>query len=357
MPLPAAVSADYLARVPKVDLHVHLEGAIRPERFVQILRRHGLHPHLREPADVAWLFQHTTFTEFLDHFRFVVTSWRDVQDVHDVALDLFRDLCAQNVAYAEVLFSAATFVRAGMPWDELLDAVGRAQHTAIAAWRRDQPHAALVPRFRCVLDLVRNFGADFAVQQAEWIATAAPEGVVGIHLGGNEAAFPARLFVDAFRIAQQAGLGLAAHAGEGDGAASVRDAIERLGVQRVGHGVRGAEDPGLVREIAARGVTLEVCPTSNQSTGVVPALAEHPLRRFLEAGVRVTIGSDDPSYFDTDTTRELRLVHEHFGVDLDGVDALVDNGLRASFQSEPERTLLLEAFAAERRALRAELGV
>jgi adenosine deaminase len=191
------------------------------------------------------------------------------------------------------------------------------------------------------------------VQQVEWIAKAAPDGVVGIHLGGDEAAYPARQFVDAFRIARQAGLGVAAHAGEGDGAASVRDAIEQLGVQRVGHGVRAVEDPGLVREIASRGVTLEVCPTSNQRTGVVPDIEQHPLRRFLEAGVRVTIGSDDPSYFDTDTTRELCLVHQVLGIDLDGLDALIDNGLRASFQGEVERERLLVAFAAERLRLRA----
>lgn len=345
-------SALYLQRVPKVDLHVHLEGAVRPARFLSILRRHGLHPHLRSEADVAWLFRHASFSEFLDHFRFVVTSWRDVQDVHDVALDLFEDLCRQNVVYAEVLFSAAIFHRQGMPWDELLDAVARARQTAVSAWQRQQPAATLAPRLHLLLDLVRNFGPEYALQQVEYLAASRPPDVVGIHLGGDEAGFPARLFSEAFRVAAAVGLGCAAHAGEGDGPGSVRAAVEELGVTRVGHGIRSVEDPGLLQELARRDIALEVCPTSNLRTGVVARLAEHPLPQLLEAGIRVTIGSDDPSFFDTDTTSELQLVHEVFGLGLETIDALVDNGLRASFQEASEKARLLAAVAAERQITR-----
>ncbi|MFQ5601128.1 MAG: adenosine deaminase [Candidatus Krumholzibacteriia bacterium] len=356
---PEAGADLYLCRVPKVELHVHLEGAIRPVRLLRILERRALHPEWRRPEDLAWLFRHSSFEEFLDHFRFVVTSLRDVQDVHDVARDLFLELAAQNVVYAEVLFSAAIFVRQGMPWDELLAAVVEAESAAFAAARRSGTPTPDEPsrRYNIVVDLVRNFGPEFALQQVEGLARADHPRVVGIHLGGDEVGFPARLFADAYRVAREAGLGLAAHAGEADGPASVRDALDVLGVQRVGHGIRSLEDPGLVREIVERGITLEVCPTSNVRTCVVPKLEEHPLPELLQRGVRVTLGSDDPSYFDTDITREMQAAHAVLGLNLARLDCVVDEGLRAAFIPAEEKNAWLEKVRARRASLRRQLGL
>src|SRR5262249_10081130 len=200
----------------KGELSVHLEGAVRPARLLSILRRHDLHSHLRSTDDVAFLFAPSTFTQFLDHFRFVVTSLRDVDDVHGLALDLFAELRAQNVVYAEVIFSAAVFVRKGMPLSELMAAVTEAADAT----------SAVTARYNFVLDLVRTFGADAARDMAREIVRLQHPRVVGIHLGGDEERFPARDFAGAYAIAAEAGLGRAAHAGEASGPASIWDAID-----------------------------------------------------------------------------------------------------------------------------------
>jgi adenosine deaminase len=367
-PAPGPVDT-YLRRVPKVDLHLHLEGAIRPDRLLAIRQRHALESPHCSTGELAWLYRHASFDEFLEHFRLAVASLRSVRDVHEVASDLFAELAAQNVVYAEVLFSAGIFVRAGLPWDELLaaasEAAAAAESRAAAAQGRRAPQAALhadrrapcSPRYNLVIDLVRNFGPEFAVQQVEALLGAAHPRVVGVHLGGDEAAFPARLFAAAFRLAREAGLGCAAHAGEGAGAQSVREALRILEVARVGHGIRCLEDPEVVSELVARGTTLEVCPTSNARTKLVGDLAAHPLPRLLEHGLRVTLGSDDPSFFDTDITRELGVAHRVLGLDLQVLDALADNGIEAAFLPAAARQSRLDGLRAERGALRRELGL
>ena len=351
VPVAPEIAAAYLQRVPKVELHVHLEGAVRPERLVAIFQRHGLHRELRHPDDLAWLFRHASFAEFLDHFRFVVTSLRDVQDVYDIAHDLFTSLRAQNVLYAEVLFSAGIFVRQGMAWNALFDAVSGAEADVLGTVRRGNA----LPRYNMVIDLVRNFGPEDAVKQVDAIVGARHPCVVGVHLGGDEAGFPARGFQEAFARARQAGLGLAAHAGEAVGAASVRDAVLLLGVTRIGHGIRCLEDAELVRALVRGGITLEVCPTSNVCTGVVPELRRHPLPELLRQGLQVTLGADDPSFFDTDLTREHLVAHTVLGLDLDTLDALADTGVRAAFLPEGVRASASAWLQRDRAALRRAL--
>ena len=336
----------YLERAPKVDLHVHLEGAVRPARLLQILRRNGVHSDLRSEADVAFLYKHDSLQEFLDHYRFVVTALSDVQDVHDIALDLFRELRMLRVVYAEVIFSAGIFVRMGMPWDELLSAVTEAETMA-----RKEANVEKARPYGLVIDLVRNFGAKFAVQQVEALEKLRPERVVGIHLGGDEAGFPCRDFGTAFGLAAEINLGRAAHAGEGAGAESVREAVEVLGVQRVGHGVRCLEDAAVVDLLLERQVTLEVCLSSNRATGLVSSITEHPLPKLLDAGLAITLGSDDPSYFDTDILREHLLAHDELGISLEVLNACADAGIHSAFLDADARQELQAEVVAERRSI------
>jgi adenosine deaminase len=345
--------AEYVRVCPKVELHVHLEGAIRPARLLAILRRHGTHADLRHPQDVAHLFRHADFAEFLAHFRFVVLSLRDVEDIHAIARDLFLELAAQNVVYAEVIFSAPVFVRGGLPLEELVAAVSEAAAAGEEAVAAREPHAP-APRYNFVIDLVRNLGAAAALSSVEAIAALAHPRIVGIHLGGDEVGFPARDFAAAFAAAAAAGLGRAAHAGEAAGPESVRDAVRVLGATRIGHGIRSLEDPRLVEELIARDITLEVCPTSNLRTGVVADWGTHPLPHLVAAGLPITIGADDPSYFDTDLARELVHVHERFGLPVQTLDQFADRGIAAAFVPAAERAARLAALATARaRARRA----
>jgi adenosine deaminase len=350
----APSARDWIRRSPKVELHVHLEGAIRPQRLFRIIERHGGEARIRRPADLDFLYQHANFAEFLAHFRFAVLSMRAVEDVHDVALDLFRELVAQNVVYAEVIFSAAVFVRLGMPLGELLAAVSEAEATAVGeAAAGEAAVGSSAPRYNVVVDVVRNFGPEAAERLVEALAREAHPQVVGIHLGGDEVGFPASLFEAAFARAREAGLGCAAHAGEADGPASIRAALDRLAVRRIGHGIRCIEDPQLVHELRARGVTLEVCPTSNVCTGVVANLAAHPLPALVAAQVPVTLGADDPSFFATDLERELWRAHTELGLDLDVIDGFATAGLQAAFLPEAERRMRQAQLDAARAALRA----
>jgi len=352
---------EYLRRVPKVELHVHLEGALGRERLFHIASRHGLHPGLRRPEDLDVLYHHADFDDFLQHFKFAVQCLRDVEDVHAVALDLFAALLAQNVVYAEIIFSAGIFTRSGMPLEELLAAVVEAEAEALAGAPSspgaEAPAAAGRPRFNLVIDLVRNFGTESAARLVEDLARLGHRRVVGVHLGGDEVGYPARLFVDAFRAARQAGLGLAAHAGEADGPASVRAAIDLLGVTRIGHGVRSVEDPALLDDLVRRRITLEVCPTSNVCTRVVPSLAAHPLPEFLRRGIAVSIGSDDPSFFDTDISREMHRAHAELGLGLSALDAMTDAGLAAAFLPAEERDRRLCDLRRARAELQCDLGL
>jgi aminodeoxyfutalosine deaminase len=347
-----ASAAVYLQRVPKTELHVHVEGGIRPERLLRILHRHGRRSEFRTAADLEFLYTHADFAAFLEHFRFAVMALRDVQDVHDVALDLCRELAAQQVVYAEPIFSPGIFMHLGMPLEELLAA---ATEAADAACHEAAPAGDW--RYNFTVDLVRNFGPEYAVKTAEALGRAAHPRVVGVHLGGDEVGFPARSFATAFRVAREAGLGRAAHAGEAAGAESVRDAVEVLGAQRIGHGIRCLEDDSLVTDLVARGVTLEVCPTSNVRTGCVPDLARHPLPELLRRGLRVTLGADDPSFFATTLTSEMLLAHQTLGVALEAVDGMTDAGLQAAFLPDAERQRRLAALRQARSALRRECGL
>jgi hypothetical protein len=246
---------------------------------------------MRRPEDLAFLYQHADFSAFLDHFRFAVLALRDVQDVHDVALDLFRELAAQNVVYAEVIFSAAIFVRAGMRLDELLAAVASAEETALGE-RTANADGLVVPRYNIVVDVVRNFGAGAAERLVADLVRLGHPRVVGIHLGGDEVAFPAADFAAAFARAREAGLGCAAHAGEAAGA-SVWDAIDRLGVQR---SVIRSGGSGAHRQLVRRRITLRL-PTSTQHGGRRRSPCTRSRRWF--AGVAVTLRRRS-SFFDGD---------------------------------------------------------
>jgi adenosine deaminase len=310
--------------LPKAELHVHLEGTATPDLVRRIAERNGLEvPEgvFAAPDRFAW----RDFLDFLNTYNMVCSIIRTGEDYRDITYEYLASCARDGAIYVEVTASIDHSRIAG---------IGDAEHwEGIAAGiddaRRDHGIEA-----RILSVAVRNYGVERAIEIAELTAARPHPYVVGFSLAGDEAGYPPEPFVEAYRVVEKAGLGCTVHAGEWAGAASVRGALE-LPVTRISHGVRAIEDPALVEELARRGITLEVCPTSNVVLGVFPTYEEHPFRALREAGVPLTLGSDDPPYFGASVGGEYAVAREHFGLDDAELVAITRNAVEASF-AEPE---------------------
>jgi adenosine deaminase len=323
------------ARIPKVHLHCHLEGCLRAETFVELADKHRVslryHPKAAEagapfvdepaePVDRADPYRFKDFEEFLLIFAAVSRSLHEPEDYARLAREFVDDALAQNVMYGELFVSPSVWTF----FNPTLDV--RATMEAIAGeLRKAQPNAS----FKLLPDLTRNFGAESAMATARAMAGMTDLDVIGVSLGGDEIRFPAGLFVDAFAYAHSEGLHRVAHAGEASGAASVRNAVEQLGAERIGHGIRALDDPAAVELLAGRGIALEICPTSNRLTGSALANNPHPYIDLDRHGCTVTIDCDDPTIFKTSITHEYGLVEEAAGAE--ALERYVRNAIRASF--------------------------
>jgi aminodeoxyfutalosine deaminase len=281
------------APYPKIELHVHLEGTVRPERLLAIAQRN----EYALPADtvegIAALYDFRDFAHFIEVWMLTTGALRRADDFREIVVDYAAEAASHGAVYLEGIF--APMLRRGVDSDELFsgycDGVQEAR----------EHHGVEV---RLTPDIARGYTLEEAETTVRYAAKYRDRGIVGIGLGGTEAEFPNKLYTPTFALARNEGLQAVPHAGEHDGAASVRSAIEALGAVRLRHGIRAVEDPGLVRELADRQIGLDVCPISNVRTRAVASLAEHPLPALVAAGVRCSVSTDDPAMFDTDLTRE-----------------------------------------------------
>jgi len=278
-----AIDAARIRALPKAELHLHLEGAIPLTALYTLVRKYGGEGEVPSLEALARRFVYTDFEHFIRTWIWKNKFLREHEDFDFIAYEVVRALHDQGVVYVEPFVSAGEHRNRGLDPVEVV----RATLSGLVRGYRDFGIG-----YGLIVDLVRDFGPE---QGMAWLRSFAPlraEGVVGIGLGGSEHRFPARLFQEVYAEARRLDFHLTAHAGEAAGPESVWEAIDLLGVERVGHGVRAIEDPRLVAELARRGVPLELCPVSNLRTGVVTALARHPIRELLAAGVRVTVNSD-----------------------------------------------------------------
>jgi adenosine deaminase len=320
-----------IAALPKVELHLHLVGSATPEAVAALASRRPGTSIPSDPAAVARLFAFTDFAHFIDVYGRVNDLVRTGRDVADLLTATAVALAAQQVRYAEITVTPYMHGLAGIRHGELREGLADARRRA----------AAVGVELAWVYDIPGQYGAAAAEATVRAAVHEPPEGLVGFGLGGAEAGVDRAGFADPFARARAAGLHSVPHAGEADGPASVWAAIDRLGAERIGHGIRSVEDPVLVTALVERGITLEVCPTSNVCTRVVPSLAEHPLPALLDAGVAVTLATDDPPMFGTTLVDEYRAVVATFGLDARAVVDLVRTGVRASFLPEDRRRALL----------------
>jgi adenosine deaminase len=328
-----------LLRLPKVQLHCHLEGTLRRERFRELARHHGVDIGARGSVPLASTYAFADFAEFLLLFRDVASVLREPADFAALAADYAADAAAQNVRYAEIFVSPSvwTWFHRGID----VEATFKAMRAALDAARAT--HGVEVA-FIC--DLTRNFGAERALETARLGAAMMKYGVIGVGLGGDEARWPPELFAAAFAFARENGLRTVAHAGEAAGPASVRNAVEVLGAERIGHGVRAVEDPAVVALLAERQIPLEICPTSNRLTGAAPAHLPHPMGALDAAGVRVTIDADDPALFATTLVDEYLEVRQTLGAE--AVFRFAANAVDASFAPQARKSRLHAELAISR---------
>ncbi len=323
----------YLRAAPKAELHVHLEGSIQPATLLALARRNGVALPAETVEGLREWFTYRDFGHFIVVYVAITRCLRTAADYELIVYELGAELARQSARYAEVTFTPSTHRRLGVPEDTFLAGLSHG---------RQRAREELGVEMSWVFDVARGMSpadCDYTVDVA---VAARSEGVVALGLGGPEAGYPPEGYVRQFDRARLAGLHSVPHGGEMAGPESVWGALRALGAERIGHGVRSIEDPALVAHLAAERVPLEVCPTSNVRLGVYPSLAAHPLRRLVEAGVVITIGSDDPPLFGTTLGDEVATLAGAFGLDAPACDDVLLNGVRASFLP-PERKREVEA--------------
>lgn len=321
----SAPTREWLRGLPKPELHVHLEGTISPEAYVRIARRNGIKVAEDPPA----LFRSRDFETFLRAFLRVVRVLRAPIDFAELATDYLTASAANGVRHVELFLSPATqrkFVP-GIDLDQLVRAVGDAcakvqQETGIS--------------WLLIFDMVRNLGESDAFDDLALAQRSRAYGVVGVGLGGDERNFPARDFAASFTRAGELGLRRTAHAGEAAGPQSVRDAIELLNAERIGHAVTARQDRTVMELFRSRSVAIDACPTSNVLTGAVRTPESHPINDFLNEGLLVTLSSDDPAFFGASLLDEYVKLAEH-GFSRELLAEVAKNGFIASFASDDQK--------------------
>lgn len=319
---------------PKAELHLHLEGAIRPATVLDLARQNEVDFPFPDPPSLQAALAYQDFPRFLEIFGRVTACLMKPADYERIARELALDLAAQGVIYAEIRYAAMFATRRGLRFDDVTAAILEGTRQAQA----EQPHI----RLALICGLTRQFGPDACLECARQVAAWAGRGIDAIDLGGDEAAWPANLFVEAYRTANAAGLPGTVHAGEASGPASIRAALELPGARRIGHGIRCLEDAALVDALREREITLEVCPTSNVKTGIVATYEQHPLPLLYEAGLRVTINSDDPALFGTSLSDEYERAARTFRLRPTDLRKMTRTAIEAGFCPDSMKRELLE---------------
>ena len=304
---------DFLRDLPKAELHLHLEGSVEPETLYELDPSTSI-------EEYRALYHYTDFDSFLRAFGAVGKRLRTPEDYGLITRRLLQRLEAQNVRYAEIMVAAGVVLWKQQDFAPIFTCVhAAAQESSV--------------QVRWILDAVRQFGVEPAMQVASLAAERVNQGVVALGIGGSEERGPASWFTDVFAFARNAGLRLHAHAGESMGPESIWDALA-LGAERIGHGIAAVGDPALMRHLRDREIPLEICITSNLVTGVVKRIQDHPLRRLFDAGVPIVLNSDDPAMFRCSLTGEYRLAAEQFGFTEGELRQLAENAFRYAFDRE-----------------------
>jgi adenosine deaminase len=339
---------EFIRRMPKVELHVHLEGSIAPQTLFELARQNRVDIPARNVAELERLFCFRNFGDFISVYMNLARAIVTGEDFARLAYELGSDLARQHVLYAEVMISPMQYMNRGMDLAEALEG-------ASAGFARVERETGTV--IKLALDYGRQYDIESAWKVLEIAKAAMSTGVVGWSIGGNEIGYPPEPFANVFAAAGQAGLGLMAHAGEVVGPPSIWGAVDALHATRIGHGIRCISDQPLIEHLRQQAIVLDMCPSSNVLTGAVASWEDHPIRQLFDAGLTITVNSDDPTFFATTLTDEYRRVAGRFAFTVDEIVTLLHNAVNAAFMPTIARDALRQRMHREIAALRAELGV
>ncbi len=333
----------HIKALPKIELHRHLEGSVRLQTLVDIAREHAFEmpeydTELLRPFVQMMPDEHRNATHFLGKFATLRQFYRSPEVIQRIAREVIEDAAADNIRYMELRFTPRAL--------SSIIRVEPAQVIHMVCDAANQQASRHDIQVRYIVSVNRHESVEFAQQVLHAALDFRAHGVVAVDLAGQEMGYPCAPFAESFRYARENGLAVTIHAGEWQGADSVRDAIETLGARRIGHGIRSLEDSALVEEMIRRGIVLEVCPTSNVDSGVIDRLEHHPLPHLSSMGILTTINTDDPLISNITLTDELMRAITHMHFSLEDLKALLMRSAEAAFLPLHDHRLLVEQFSA-----------
>ncbi|MEE8437110.1 MAG: adenosine deaminase [Candidatus Neomarinimicrobiota bacterium] len=319
-------------QLPKVELHLHLEGAIPHEALWELIKKYGGDALVPDYKSLTEKFQFRDFPHFLEIWGWKNKFLKEYEDFTFIARQAAQDLLSQNIFYAEIFFSPKDFARFGLKTQKLIEAVrgGFSQVKGI--------------ELKIIVDFVRDFGPRSALDTLSDIRELKELGVIGVGLGGAEQNYPPEIFTEVFEQARKAGFFTSVHAGEVAGPESIWGAINHLKADRIGHGTRAPEDNKLINYLVEKSIPLEICPLSNLRTGVIKNLKDHPLRYFFDKGILVTVNTDDPKMFGNSLAEEYESMFKIQGFSRNEIFKIILNGIDCSWLSHKEKIALRKRF-------------
>lgn len=327
-----AQPSEYILLLPKAELHLHLEGAIEPETVLELARNHGQE---LDPEELRKLYHYTDFTGFLLCFREITKHLQTPEDYELITYRLMERLNKDNVLHAEVYVAVGVILYWKRDWEAIFEGLERGR-------RRGELDFGV--SLYWIADAVRHFGPEACQTVVDCAAKLVDRNVVGFGIGGDERRAAPELFRDVYASAARHGLRLTCHAGETVGPESVWSAIRELGAERIGHGLTSHKDADLMKHLRDTQIPVEVSVTSNVRTGCCESFECHPVRRFYQEKLLVTLNTDDPALFGTTMGREYQVAQDVYGFTNDELKQLAMNSFRASFLPEDEKRRMLQRF-------------
>ena len=330
---------EFIRKMPKVELHVHMEGSIRPETLLKLAKRNEVTLPANNLEKLHDWYKFVDFPHFIQIYKAIGSCLRSAEDIELIAREFLQGQADQHILHTEATYTPySQYKYSGISFEDQLAAINRARK-----WASETLGVSMT----LTLDISRETSEEEGMVVADWAISGLGNGVTSLGLGGPEVGNPPEKFTRVFEKARQAGLHSVPHAGEVAGPESIWGALRSLKAERIGHGVRCLEDPGLVEELRKRQIPLEVSPTSNVCLKLVDSFETHPLPRLLDEGLYVTLNSDDPPMFNTTLTDEYLKSAKAFGFSVDQLKSLVMNALEASFLEKDKKETLKSRVGAE----------